>query len=81
MQLKIARTLWGIDGFDDPTRWDAIFAKIKAEGFDGIETSETKCWTHDLPRFRKLLKKHDLELIGHLKCRRRDPNPSLLSLL
>ena len=36
-QLKLCKTLWGVDGADDPTRWPALFARIKKEGFEAVE--------------------------------------------
>ena len=36
-QLKLAKTLWGVDGADDPSRWPELFAKIKSEGFEAVE--------------------------------------------
>ena len=35
--LKVAKTLWGVDEAADTGKWDALFARIKAEGFDGVE--------------------------------------------
>jgi sugar phosphate isomerase/epimerase len=108
MILKLARTLWGVDGVssipqfnsllffpyllplqssrtpyphplaphtltasyrihkaDDPTQWDAVFKRIKADGFDGIET-DVRFGEH-LAHFTEMREKHGLELIGHLK--------------
>ena len=35
--LKLSKTLWGVDDAGDPTRWDALFARIKREGFSAVE--------------------------------------------
>jgi len=35
--LKLCKTLWGVDGADDPARWSALFQRIKTEGFDAVE--------------------------------------------
>jgi hypothetical protein len=35
--LKLCKTLWGVEGADDPSRWSALFARIKAEGFEAVE--------------------------------------------
>lgn len=67
MQLKLARTLWGIEGSGEPQNWDAIFGRIKASGFDGVETSAAKTWAKDETAFGRALEKHGLELVGHLK--------------
>ena len=40
MLLKLIRTMWGAPGAEDPQQWDTLFAKIKAEGFYGIEAAE-----------------------------------------
>ena len=60
--LKLARTLWGVDGAMEPSRWDELFAKIKAEGYDAVEAI-TLAWRKDPKLFRSLLDKHELGLI------------------
>ena len=62
MKLKLVKTLWGVDGVEDPEKWDAIFAKIKAEGFEAIEAI-TLAWRTDKEKFCSLLEKHGLSLI------------------
>jgi len=37
MPLSLAKTLWGVEGADDPSRWPALFARIKSEGFSAVE--------------------------------------------
>jgi len=61
-KLKVAKTLWGVPEAADPKKWDELFARIKAEGFDGVEAI-TLVWRADTPLFKELLKKHGLELI------------------
>jgi len=60
--LKLAKSLWGVPEADDPKQWDALFARIKAEGFDGVEAI-TLTWRKDKDLFASLLKKHGLALI------------------
>ena len=60
--IKIARTLWGVDGFNEPSKWDELFGRIKAEGFDAIECT-TLTWRCDPKLLRELLDKHELGLI------------------
>lgn len=62
MKLRLAKTLWGVDDAADPERWDALFGRIKAEGFEAVEAI-TLVWRIDKDRFRALLDKHGLELI------------------
>ena len=61
-KLKVAKTLWGVPEAADPKKWDGLFARIKAEGFDGVEAI-TLVWRADTELFKELLKKHGLELI------------------
>ena len=35
--LKLAKTLWGVDGADDPAEWPTLFEKIKSQGFEAVE--------------------------------------------
>ena len=60
--LKLAKTLWGVDDAGDPTRWDALFARIKAEGFEAVEAI-APTWRTDKTLFTSLLAKHGLSLI------------------
>ena len=32
-QLKLAKTLWGVDDANDSSRWPKLFERIKSEGF------------------------------------------------
>ena len=60
--LKVAKTLWGVDEAADTGKWDALFARIKAEGFDGVEAI-APTWRADPALFTSLLTKHGLALI------------------
>ena len=60
--LKVAKTLWGVDEAADTGKWDALFARIKAEGFDGVEAIALT-WRADPALFTSLLTKHGLALI------------------
>ena len=60
--LKVAKTLWGVDEAADTGNWDALFARIKAEGFDGVEAIALT-WRADPALFTSLLTKHGLALI------------------
>jgi sugar phosphate isomerase/epimerase len=35
--LKLVKTLWGVPEAFDKSKWSEIFAKIKNEGFAGVE--------------------------------------------
>ncbi len=59
MKLEIYKALWGMTGpLDDQ------LTRIKAAGYDGIETGVPK--SEDLPGFLKSLEKHQLKFIGML---------------
>ena len=60
--LKLAKTLWGVEGATDPECWDSLFARIKAEGFEAVEAI-TLAWRADKAKFCAALEKHGLSLI------------------
>ena len=62
MTLKLAKTLWGVDEAGDTSKWDALFARIKAEGFEAVEAI-APTWRMDKELFTTLLAKHGLSLI------------------
>ena len=61
MSLKLVESLRG-DDESDPSRWDALFGRIKGEGFDAIEATAL-VWRKDTALFRSLLDKHGLALV------------------
>ena len=61
-ELKLAKTLWGVDEAGDPEKWDALFGRIKAEGFSAVEVI-APTWRADKAKFCSLLQKHGLSLI------------------
>lgn len=61
-ELKLAKTLWGVDESNDTSQWDALFARIKAEGFSAIEAA-APFWRKDTKLMQSLLEKHGLGLI------------------
>ena len=65
-RLKLSKTLWGVPEAGwvtyDTRQWDALFARIKAEGFDGIEAIRP-FYTFDPAALNELLEKHQLELL------------------
>lgn len=71
--LRLAKTLWGVDDAGDPERWDALFARIKAEGFEAVEAI-TLAWRTDPARFRATLDKHGLALICQIHTTGGDVN-------
>ena len=73
--LRLAKTLWGVPEADDPDLWDELFARIKAEGFDGVEAI-TLTWRTDRDRFVSLLKKHGLQLICQIHTSGGDLDPA-----
>lgn len=62
-RLRSIKTLWGVDGGDDPKEWTSLFARIKAEGFDAVEAPPPHWQT---PGFTDALKEAGLELIAQL---------------
>jgi hypothetical protein len=60
--LRLAKTLWGVPEATDPSKWDALFARIKAEGFEAIEANRMT-WNLDKDKFCSLLQAHGLNLI------------------
>ncbi len=57
MILECYKSLWGMTGSIEEQ-----FARIKAAGYDGIEAPPQEI--RDAPKFRKLLKEHDLKFIA-----------------
>ncbi|KAL1508442.1 hypothetical protein AB1Y20_004545 [Prymnesium parvum] len=62
MSLKLVKTLWGVLEAGDTAKWDALFARIKAEGFEAVEAI-TLTWRMDSQLFLSLLRKHGLSLV------------------
>ena len=54
--LKVAKTLWGVDEAADTGKWNALFARIKAEGFGGVEAI-APTWRADPVLLTSLLEK------------------------
>jgi sugar phosphate isomerase/epimerase len=61
MKLAIGKTLWGVDA--SPFNWDAVFGRIKQEGYEAIECVPAFSLQSDPVLFKELLHKHDLKLI------------------
>jgi hypothetical protein len=32
-ELRLIKTMWGVEGIDDSSKWAEIFARVKADGF------------------------------------------------
>jgi len=62
-KLRSIKTLWGADGADDPKQWKSLFARIKAEGFDAVETLPI-IWL--MPGFMDALKEAGLEFVAQM---------------
>ena len=60
--LQLVKTLWGVDDATDDSRWDALFARIKSEGFSAVEAI-APTWRKDKAKFCSLLEKHGLKLV------------------
>ena len=58
--LLLAKTLWGVDGADDPSRWPTLFARIKSEGFSAVEAIAP---AYRQPGFCKAVEDAGLQLI------------------
>ena len=74
VRLALAKTLWGVNGADDPSQWDSIFERIKADGFEAVEAI-TLMWRKDTKAFRELLDKHGLSLICQIHTSGGDVDP------
>jgi hypothetical protein len=89
--LQLFRSLWGVDGLDTEAGRDAIFSKLKGEGYTGVETGPFIVTASGMPKwepdaedqptrdaFCSSLQKHGLELIGmiHSFVASRNPRPS-----
>ena len=61
-RLRSIKTLWGVDGSDDPKQWKSLFARIKEEGFDAVEC----CVIWLMPGFMDALREAELELVAQL---------------
>ena len=72
--LKLVKTLWGVDDAADPEKWDALFARIKAEGFSAVEAI-TLAWRADKAKFCSLLEKHGLSLVCQIHTSGGDVDP------
>jgi sugar phosphate isomerase/epimerase len=60
--LLVGKSLWGVAEAGDESKWDAMFARIKAEGFSMVETILIFDANLNPGLFRELLDKHKLEL-------------------
>jgi hypothetical protein len=60
VKISFIKTLWGVTESmgNSPSGYDALFARIKAEGFDGIETPVSL--VDDAQAFVAALQKHSL---------------------
>ncbi|KAK3283451.1 hypothetical protein CYMTET_8848, partial [Cymbomonas tetramitiformis] len=63
--LKLCKTLWGVPEAADVSRWDDLFARIKSEGFDAIETGPV-IWRAAPEKFASSLKGAGLKLIAQI---------------
>jgi hypothetical protein len=57
MELRLVKTLWGVNGSMEPSKWDEIFGEIAAMGYSAVETIEL-VWALDSTLFKALLDKH-----------------------
>eukprot|EP00793_Prasinoderma_coloniale_P006561 PRCOL_00001391-RA len=62
MELRLVKTLWGVDDAAHPERWPALFARIKAEGFAAIECPFIT-WMQDEAAFTAARKAAGLDLV------------------
>ena len=72
--FKLAKSLWGVDDAMDPSKWDALFARIKSEGFAAVEAIAL-VWRKDPTTLRELLDKHGLALICQIHTCGGDVDP------
>ncbi len=64
MNLKIYRTLWGLEpDSDDVLGWSKLFREIKAEGYHGVEAIGL---TYRQPHFREALRASSLSMIAQV---------------
>ena len=59
--LKLFKTMWGVPEIGDKTKWKDLFARIKADGFSGVEMHGVFFM---MPGISDALKNAGLELIG-----------------
>mmetsp|Transcript_9928 Transcript_9928/g.22569 ORF Transcript_9928/g.22569 Transcript_9928/m.22569 type:complete len:306 (-) Transcript_9928:192-1109(-) len=64
-QLRLVKTLWGVDEAEDPDKWDDLFSRIKREGFDGVESNRF-IWNLDKTKWVELLRKHELIFVAQV---------------
>jgi len=57
MRLALIKSLWGVPEANSTSGWEAMFAKIAAEGFSAVETISL-VWEQDAGLFKTLLTKH-----------------------
>jgi len=55
--------MWGVDGIDDPTKWAPLFARVKSEGFQGVEMPP---FFFMMPGMKDALAEAGLFLIGQV---------------
>ena len=59
----IGKSLWGVCEAGDVSKWDDLFARIKAEGYFAVETICHFDLNLDPAKFRECLDKNNLELV------------------
>ena len=64
--LLVAKSLWGVSAAGDPARWDALFARLREEGYVAVETICVFDLNQDPILFCELLDKYSLKLIIQL---------------
>ena len=62
MLLNKVKTLWGVADSHDPAKWDALFRRIKGDGFSFVESISLTLMA-DPALFVSLLTKHELGLV------------------
>jgi hypothetical protein len=60
VKISFIKTLWGVTEMmgNSPSGYDALFSRIKAEGFSGIETPVSL--VEDVSAFLAALEKHNM---------------------
>jgi len=71
MELRLTKTLWGVDDLAFPDRWESLFQRIKDDGFQCLEGSLlcfelNKIDELGIKKFTELRKKHGLDFIAQV---------------
>jgi sugar phosphate isomerase/epimerase len=61
MSLALVKSLWGVNA--NPSNWDVLFNRIKAEGYEAIECVGVFSYHNNPILFKQMLQKYSLSLV------------------